>query len=441
MTVAGGRSATEHTIENLPVGKSYLAAVRAVAGDTNGNPTGRSEWVYDVRATNALAPRQMTPAAATSPQNVQVMAGDRELMVTWNEVANVGDCKGGAAGSWCGYRVEWKAANQSYDNPDRQMDLKGADVDTKYTIPELINGTEYYVRVSARNERGSAFVRSDNEARATPMAAMADAPTITKAEVRHYFEIHVEWTAVSDATGYRVEWRSASQNYGVADQMANLAAGATSYTIDPDDDLQPDTTYMVRVSAMSAGGSAASDDVSVTMPMRLTEKPTVTVTPGDKMLTVEWTAVTGATYYCLGWEKSPAVWNTSWDCAGSATFRTQGERTYVIKDYRGQPLVNGTEYDVVVLGGNSANESPQVRRGDGDAHDADAGAPGVRSSGLGCWAGDGRAAVSAGAPAAVAEGVVVVESRLAWAGAGSPAPALSLGDPMHARLQEGRATW
>ena len=277
-------------------------------------------------------------------------------MVTWNEVATVGDCKGGPAGSWCGYRVEWKAANQSYDNPDRQMDLKGADVDTKYTISGLTNGTEYYVQVSARNERSSTFVTSDREARATPMAPTVDAPTITMAEVRRPWEIRVEWTAVSGATGYKVEWRAASQNYGVGDQMASLAAGATRYDID--EGLEPDTTYMVRVSAMSAGGSAASDEVTVPMPTRITEKPTVTITPGDKMLTVEWTAVTGATFYCVVWEKNPAVWSADSDCTGRGAHRTQGERTYVIKDLAGAPLVNGTAYDVIVEGVNDATWGP-----------------------------------------------------------------------------------
>ena len=88
MPVAGGRTATIHTAEKLEVGKSYLIAVRAVAGDASGKTTALGDWVYRA-VTPTTTQREMTPAAATTPQNVTVMSGDGELMVTWDEVATV----------------------------------------------------------------------------------------------------------------------------------------------------------------------------------------------------------------------------------------------------------------------------------------------------------------------------------------------------------------
>ena len=57
-------------------------------------------------------------------QNVTVMAGDGELMVTWDEHAAVGLCADAAAGAHHGYLVEWPAMNQSFDNPDQQMKVR-----------------------------------------------------------------------------------------------------------------------------------------------------------------------------------------------------------------------------------------------------------------------------------------------------------------------------
>ena len=103
------------------------------------------------------------------PQNVNVTAGDSELMVTWDADVAVGMCKDAAAGGHCGYLVEWRAAHQSFDNPDRQMHVRDK---TSYTITGLMNGTEYGVQVKAGNERmkvTKGYGVASAEARQTPM--------------------------------------------------------------------------------------------------------------------------------------------------------------------------------------------------------------------------------------------------------------------------------
>jgi hypothetical protein len=165
-TAGGGRSARSYVLEDLKVDVSYLVAVRAVHGDANGNAIDPvvGDWTY------RAVPREMTPAAASTPQNLQVMAADGALMVSWNMVASVGDCADARPTSRdCGYRVEWRAAHQGYDDPARQMDLEGHLLATSYTIPSLMNGTEYYVIVKSYNERMAAMSAPSVEARQTPM--------------------------------------------------------------------------------------------------------------------------------------------------------------------------------------------------------------------------------------------------------------------------------
>ncbi len=158
VSVTGGREARSYTLD-LKVNDEYLIGVRAVHGDASGDPIAYSSWSYRAAA------RESTPAEATRPQNVTVRSMDGELMVTWDAVASVGMCEDAAVGARCGYLVEWRAAHQSFDNPDRQMTVRDK---LSATIPNLMNGTEYGVVVSSMNEK-TAKSESSIEARQTPM--------------------------------------------------------------------------------------------------------------------------------------------------------------------------------------------------------------------------------------------------------------------------------
>ena len=63
----------------------------------------------------------------------------------------------------------------------------------------------------------------------------------------------VSWTAVGNATGYKVQWKSGSENYNTTDRQATIASGSTtSHTITG---LANATRYTVRVSATRTGAS------------------------------------------------------------------------------------------------------------------------------------------------------------------------------------------
>ena len=164
-----GRSDRHSVLEGLKVDQSYLVAVRAIHSDGAGGTIKSvpADWRY--RETPASARRESTPGKVKVPQNLNVTAGDSELMVTWDADVAVGMCKDAAAGAHCGYLVEWRAAHQGFDNPDRQMHVRDK---TSYTITGLMNGTEYGVRVKAGNERMKAtkgYGEPSVEARQTPM--------------------------------------------------------------------------------------------------------------------------------------------------------------------------------------------------------------------------------------------------------------------------------
>ena len=168
--VPGRREAREFVLaeSQLSVDDDYLIAVRAVHADGNGNAIKSvpADWAY--MGTGA-ARRKSTPGHLSQVQNVEVMAGDGELMVTWDKVGSVGNCEGAKspAVEYCGYLVDYRAAHQSFDNPERQMRT----TDLSVTIPDLMNGTEYGVIVRAYNERAgkNAPGARSEEARQTPM--------------------------------------------------------------------------------------------------------------------------------------------------------------------------------------------------------------------------------------------------------------------------------
>ena len=120
-------------------------------------PTG--EYVSGSFMTSAGAP--------SSPRNLLVTHGDRELSVGWSSPGN----DGGAPIT--GYVVEWKSGDQGYSS-SRRMSL---DVGTSTTeIVDLTNGVQYTIRVIAVNAFGYGL---PVEAKAIPSIVPASPPSGT----------------------------------------------------------------------------------------------------------------------------------------------------------------------------------------------------------------------------------------------------------------------
>ena len=106
-------------------------------------------------------------------------------------------------------------------------------------------------------------------------------------------QLVVNWTAVDNATGYTVQWKSGGQDYNTDDRQATVTLGTTtSHTIT---DLTNGTAYSVRVSATRTGANAGPPSAEVTgTPAVPTGAGVITVSPTALTVTEENT--TGDSY-------------------------------------------------------------------------------------------------------------------------------------------------
>ena len=94
-------------------------------------------------------------------------------------------------------------------------------------------------------------------------------------------QLAVNWTAVDNATGYKVQWKSGSQNYNTGSRQFTVTSGTmTSHTITG---LTNGTEYTVRVSATRTGANDGPPSAEET------GTPAVPIAPG---VTVSTTALT-----------------------------------------------------------------------------------------------------------------------------------------------------
>ena len=99
----------------------------------------------------------------------------------------------------------------------------------------------------------------------------------------------VNWVAVGNATGYKVQWKSGTQSYNTTTRQATITSGSTiSHTIPG---LTNGTEYTVQVTATRTG---ANDGPSSAEVMGTPEAPGVTVS--ESALTVTEEDTTGNTY-------------------------------------------------------------------------------------------------------------------------------------------------
>ena len=88
-------------------------------------------------------------------------------------------------------------------------------------------------------------------------------------------QLVVNWTAVDNATGYTVQWKSDGQGYNTDDRQATVTSGTTtSHTIEG---LANGTEYTVRVSATRTDATAGPPSAEVTGTTEMIPMPTPTL--------------------------------------------------------------------------------------------------------------------------------------------------------------------
>ena len=214
-----GGDTVSHTITELTAGTVYTVRVIATKENVDDGPPSE-----DVTGTpGATPPGQVA--------GLVVMEDAEQLTLSWTEVADAD-----------GYTVQWKSGVEEYDEA-RQAVIAGGDT-VSHTITGLTAGTEYAVRIIAT--RAHAEDGPPSEAvTATPQPPPLD--QVTGVEIRSRMnELHVSWTAVEDADGYKVQWKSGEEVYDESRQAEITDGDTESDTITG---LTAGTEYTVRVIA------------------------------------------------------------------------------------------------------------------------------------------------------------------------------------------------
>ena len=221
-----------HDVTGLNNGTGYTFQVRAVNAVGNGPPS--DEATATPSTDVAEAPGQVT--------GVSVVAGARQLKVTWTAVAGA-----------TGYKVQWKSGDQDF-----ATERQATSTTTSHTIADLTPGTTYTVRVIATKTNAPDGTASA-EKTGTPTFLAPAAPTSLTAAKDGRFAIDLSWTAPAAATdraaatGYEIEW-SADGSTNWADLATVTSAATVTYT---DSGLDAGTTRHYRVRATSSAGDSA----------------------------------------------------------------------------------------------------------------------------------------------------------------------------------------
>ena len=273
-----------YTIEDLAGGVEYT--VRVIATRAHADDGEPSEEVTGI-------PRAMSPDQV---MGVALDVGVEQLEVSWAVVSGAD-----------GYKVQWKSGDEAYDE-SRHAALSGGDV-TSHLVTGLTAGTEYTVRVIA------VMANADDGAPSIEVTGLprASAPAeVTGLEVTVVVgELEVSWTAVTDADGYKVEWKSGDEAYDELRQAVLSGGGTTSHSIT---DLTPGAVYTVRVIATKAHADDGAPSEEVTGTPKASPPAQVTgvaIAVGVELLEVSWTAVSDADGYKVQWKLQSEGFNES----------------------------------------------------------------------------------------------------------------------------------
>jgi len=182
----------------------------------------------------------------SAPGNVVRTPDDSRITVNWDAVEGADR-----------YRVEYGVANSG---SSQKVTVDGA---TTYTIPNLVNGTPYAIRVQAQNS-DEAHVDSPWSPwrQATPAIVPPPGPVVGLSVTPGSTQLALEWTAPSGSpTSYDVHYTSstlvadgAAAGTAVATQWVAVTGTVTgtSHTITS---LQNNTAYRVRVRGVNSAGA------------------------------------------------------------------------------------------------------------------------------------------------------------------------------------------
>jgi hypothetical protein len=288
---------------------------------------------------NEQTPIGILSTAPGSPKSVVVVPGNTQLAVTWLAPAS----NGGSP------ITDYLVMYSSNSGSTWTMFADPVSTATSCTLTGLTNGTQYYIKVIAKNAVGSSPLSANWSAVATP----ATVPGVEA--VLGNTNLAVSWTAPasnggSSITDYVVMYSSNGGSTWTT--FTDPVSTATSCTVTG---LTNGTSYVIQVIAKNAAGrSLASGYSAPATPATVPSSPTaVRAMSGNSQMFVEWTAPastggSGITSYLL--ERSSNNGSTWTECFWSPP-RINSEPAQVTG------LTNGTWYVFRVTAKNAAGLS------------------------------------------------------------------------------------
>ncbi len=304
-----------------------------------------TEHTIDLAARNdagagATATTTATPVSAPGPvQNLDAIIGIEQIRFTWQPpVDNYGD-------TLVGYRGQSADISPADFAPCafilatalRECTLTGLDSATDYTVTIVPFGTN---PVAGDGESNSVTARPAAQPGA-PAGFSAVASTSLSGQIDLSWGPPANEDARLTKQGYRVMIDGAAPTAGTC--AATQGPAATDCTITG---LDGGEAYEITLAAIYAEGDGDTGTMTVdVLEGAPSQAATVTLDPGDQMITVSWTAVSAADNYII--TVAPAG-------ASGSPITVSAPATSVVVG----GLTNGTEYTIQVFAHNSFGDGP-----------------------------------------------------------------------------------
>jgi large repetitive protein len=283
----GGATITGYTATATPGGATGTCSSSpcTVSGLTLGQP-----YTIRVTATNSagigaasLASPSVTPVTSTGAvENLSVVPGNTNLAVSWVAPACIA---ANTCGTFVNYRVFTKTASTAYVLDDTITTVGS----TSRTVPGLVNGTQYDVKVTVTTSTSSADAVAQQVPATTPSA-----PTdVTVARLTET-TVSVGWSPPSSNGGQPIT------GYTITATSSNGGATVDDTALATDDTLTltVDKTYTITVRASNLMGlgaiSAASPAFNTGLaPQTITVVPEATTMPATSSMLLSTSGSTG----------------------------------------------------------------------------------------------------------------------------------------------------
>ena len=250
---------------------------------------------FRIRALNGSGAGPQSDEASTTPQfaapakptGFGVESGDGQVVLTWNDPDD---------SSISGWEYNYKTSDGDYSGHWFYVPGSGART-TRHTVTGLVNGTEYTFKIRAANNVNG---HESDERTATPQPPRPAKPTGLSATAGDG-RAALAWDDPSNATISKWQYAyKTDSGYGGWTDVPDSAATTTAHTVTG---LANGVAHTFRIRAVNGGGgSAASDEATVT-PIPVPAKPAgFAAAAGDGQVSLSWTDPGDSTI--TGWQYS-----------------------------------------------------------------------------------------------------------------------------------------